>query len=109
MALLRNRPVTVIGPVQVQETSPIYTVQYADGTREDTPLKFIQMTDAEFKEFKKTSPNYTDHIRVIDDKEHQEILDKQDVKKIREKQGKTATPAEVPAPQSKTSTIPWKK
>lgn len=100
MALLRNRPVSVIGPVQVQETSPIYTVQYADGTREDTPLKFIQMTDAEYKEFKKTVPNYSHHIRILDDKEHQEILDSQDVKKILKQ-----TPASIPPLQSKTAQV----
>lgn len=100
MALLRNRPVTIVGPKQIQETSPIYTVQYADGEREDTPLKFIQMTDAEFKEFKKTSPNYSDHIRVIDDKENQEVLDSQDPKKILKQ-----TPASIPALQSKTATV----
>lgn len=86
MALLRNRPVSIVGPKQVEETSPIYTVQYADGTREDTPLKFIQMTDAEFKEFRKTTPNYSHHIRILDDKEHQEILDSQNLKKIQDKQ-----------------------
>jgi len=31
MALLRNRPVIVIGP-NGAEVSPIYTVQYPDGT-----------------------------------------------------------------------------
>ncbi len=103
MALLRNRPVTVVGPVQVQETSPIYTVQYADGTREDTPLKFIQMTDAEFKEFKKTVPNYSHHIRILDDKEHQEIVDSQNPQKILGTQ-----PAAVPAQQPKTAVAPAK-
>jgi len=103
MALLRNRPVSIVGPKTVEEVSPIYTVQYADGTREDTPLKFIQMTDAEFKEFKKTTPNYSHHIRILDDKEHQEILDSQNVKKIHERQG--TTPVSVPALQSKTAQV----
>ena len=102
MALLRNRPVILIGP-NGAEVSPIYTVQYPDGTREDVPLKFIHMTEAEYKEFQKTSPQHAQYIRVIDDKEHQEVLDSQDVKKIHAKQGKV--PAEVPAMQSKTSPL----
>lgn len=86
MALLRNRPVTVIGP-NGAEVSPIYTVQYPDGTREDVPLKFIHMTEVEHKEFQKTTPQHAQYIRVIDGKEHQEILDSQDLKKIQERQG----------------------
>lgn len=84
MALLRNRQVTVLGP-NGAEVSPIYTVQYPDGTREDVPLKFIQMTEAEHKEFKKNSPLHADHVRVVNDKDHQEIVDSQNPVKIREK------------------------
>ena len=102
MALLRNRPVAVIGP-NGAEVSPIYTVQYPDGTREDVPLKFIHMTEAEFKEFQKNTPQHAPYVRVIDDKEHQEILDSQDLKKIQERQG--ITPASVPALQSKTAQV----
>ncbi|SRR6266576_5291738 len=106
MALLRNRPVTIVGPVIAEEVSPIYTVQYADGTKENTPLKFIQMTDAEFKEFKKTAPNYSHHIRILDDKEHQDVLDKQNPQKIRNPKAAASTPVAVPAQQSKTA---WTK
>jgi len=84
MALLRNRQVTVIGP-NGAEVSPVYTVQYPDGTREDVPLKFIQMTEAEHKEFQKNSPLHADYVRVINDKDHQEVMDSQDVKKIKER------------------------
>lgn len=87
MALLRNRQVTVLGP-NGSEVSPIYTVQYPDGTREDVPLKFIQMTEAEHKQFEKDAPQHASHVRVIDDKEHQEIVDSQNVKKIKERQDK---------------------
>jgi hypothetical protein len=87
MALLRNRQVAVLGP-NGAEVSPIYTVQYPDGTKEDVPLKFIHMTDAEFKVFEKNSPQDAKYIRVIDDKDHQEIMDGQNVRKIKEKVGK---------------------
>jgi len=87
MALLRNRQVTVIGP-NGAEVSPIYTVQYPDGTREDVPLKFIQMTDAEYKAFEKATPQHAQYVRVIDDKDHQEVMDSQDVVKIKEKVAK---------------------
>jgi len=39
------------------------------GTREDVPLKFIHMTEAEFKEFPKNTPQHAPYIRVIDDKD----------------------------------------
>jgi len=104
MALLRNRPVSVIGPKLVEDTSPIYTVQYADGTREDTPLKHIQMIDAEHKEFKKTDPNHAHHIRVLDDKEHQEVLDNQSPEKIRKPKVTASIPTAVPIQHSKTWT-----
>jgi hypothetical protein len=87
MALLRNRQVTVLGP-NGAEVSPVYTVQYPDGTREDVPLKFIQMTEAEHKEFQKSSPLHADHVRVINDKDHQEVMDSQDRRKIKEREDK---------------------
>lgn len=85
MALLRNRPVSVIGPNGAPEVSPIYTVQYPDGTREDTPLKFIQMSESEHKEWAKNNKQHADIVRTVPDKEHQDIVDSQDVKKIQDK------------------------
>jgi len=88
MALLRNRQVNVLGPV-APETSPVWTVQYSDGTREDTELKNIQMSDSELKEFTKNNgERLASQVHPISDKEHQEVLDNQDVKKIKEKQAR---------------------
>jgi hypothetical protein len=98
MALLRNRQVNVLGPIS-PETSPVWTVQYSDGTREDTELKNIQMSDSELKEFSKNhGERLATQIRPISDKEHQEIIDGQDAKKIKDKQDKVQTdkPVQVP-------------
>lgn len=100
MALLRNRPVTVLGQ-KGEEVSPIYTVQYPDLSKEDVPLKFIQMTEAEHKEFTKKAPTHADHVKVITDKDHQEAVDSQDVKKIKEKQ----KVSQFPPLQSKTAQV----
>jgi hypothetical protein len=97
MALLRNRVVNLLGPNGAAEVSPIYTVQYPDGTREDVPLKVIQMSESEQKEFAKANKQHADIPKVIDDKEHQDIVDSQDPKKIRDRQKKDKTgPADQP-------------
>lgn len=88
MALLRNREVTVLGP-NGTVTSPIFTVLYPDGSREDTELRYIHMTDAEKKEFEKTNASFVGQVKTVDDKKLQEVRDAQDRKKIekaREKQ-----------------------
>lgn len=95
MALLRNRPVTILGPT-TPEVSPIYTVQYPDGTREDAPLKFIQMSESEHKDWSKTNPRHADVVRTVPDNEVQEITDAQDVKKISEDQKKQKQDQFVP-------------
>jgi hypothetical protein len=82
MALLRNREVILVGPAGADNPSPIYTVQYPDGTREDTPLKFIQMSDSEYKQWSKDNPSLANYIRTVSDKEHQDIVDSQDADKI---------------------------
>jgi hypothetical protein len=88
MALLRNREVTVLGPIDGSNASPTYTVQYADGTREDTPLKFVQMSESEHKKWAKDNAPVADHVKVIADKDHQEVVDSQNVEKIKKEQAK---------------------
>ena len=122
MALLRNRHVTLLGPSGDNTPSQIWTVLYDDGTREDTPLKFVTMSDSEAKDFEKNvNPTLAHHPKTISDKDHQEILDSQNPDKIRDKQKKqpnndvpvqvpvlvqpsaiqNAIPANVPAPADK--------
>lgn len=97
MALLRNRHVTLLGP-SGDAASPIYTVMYDDGNREDTPLKFVTLSDSEAKEFEKTVPTLTNHPKTISDKEHQDILDSQNPDKIRKRQEKQPNDAPVQVP-----------
>lgn len=99
MALLRNRPVQILGPVGPSE-SPIYTVQYSDGTREDTPLKFIEMSESEHKDWSKANPSVADHPHVIDDKDHQKVLDSQNPRKIEEDRKKNPDQSNVEVPLS---------
>lgn len=87
MALLRNREVRVLGP-NGDVQSPIFTVEYPDGTREDTELKFIHMSESEHKQWVKTNPTLQNVPKVIDDKDHQEVLDSQNRKKIEEREKK---------------------
>jgi hypothetical protein len=85
MALLRNRPVNLIGP-SGPDVSPTWTVTNPDGTREDTPLKNLQLSDSELKQFTKDhGERLAWHVRPISDKEHQEILDSQNPQKIHER------------------------
>lgn len=88
MALLRNREVTVLGP-NGTVTSPIFTVLYPDGNREDTELRYIHMTEAEKTEFEKKNPSFVGQVRTVDDKRLQKVRDDQDrtkIEKAREKQ-----------------------
>jgi len=89
MALLRNRPVTVVTPI-ITVNDPVVTVRNADGTTENTPLRFIHMSETEHKKFAKDNPTLADHIKVIPDQEHQEILDSQNLSKIHAKTKTTA-------------------
>ena len=85
MALLRNRRVHLLGPTGPQ-VSPTWSVQYPDGTKEDTPLKNIQLSDSELKDFEKEHGSHLAlHVRPVTDKEHQDIVDSQDPKKIEDK------------------------
>lgn len=85
MALLRNREVQILGPNGSPDVSPVYTVQYPDGTREDTPLKFIEMSESEHKAWAKDNARHADIVKTIPDKEHQDILDRQNPDKIRDR------------------------
>lgn len=95
MALLRNREVIVIGP-NGTVASPIFTVQHTDGSREDTQLKYIHMSETEHKEWAKANPTVADQVKVIPDKRVQEILDHQSPEKIRKTQKPSDTPVQVP-------------
>lgn len=99
MALLRNRPVQLLGPAG-PEVSPTWEVRYSDGTKEQTPLKNIQLSDTELKQFTKEHGEHLSlHVRPVSDKEHQEIVDNQNVHKIKENQKKQPSdnkPVQVP-------------
>lgn len=97
MALLRNRQVRVLGPTG-DVASPIFTVEYPDGTREDTPLKFVEMSESEHKEWSKGNPTLVDHPHVISDKQHQDVLDSQDPQKIKKEQDKPKSTQTVNVP-----------
>lgn len=89
MALLRNREVELLGRADGADTSPIMTVMYKDGNRENVPLSQLTLTQKEHDDIAKQHGDVAvSNVTVIKDKDLQELRDGQDRKKIEEKQGK---------------------
>lgn len=98
MALLRNREVVILGRADAEDASPNYTVLYPHGDRENVKLSELQLTKQEAEEMKKShGENVMTDVKVIEDKDLQEIRDGQDKAKIEARQGKqdTTQPVEV--------------
>jgi hypothetical protein len=96
MALLRNREVTILGRSDGESASPNYTVLYPQGDRENVKLSELQLTKQEADEMKKTHGESVMYdVKVIEDKDLQEIRDGQDKKKIEDRQGKEDTTKSV--------------
>jgi hypothetical protein len=89
MALLRNREVQILGRADGAEVSPVYTVLYPDGNRENIELSKLQLTKKEHEEMTKANGEQNMHnVSVVEDKDLKEIRDGQDKAKIEERQGK---------------------
>lgn len=87
MALLRNREVTILSRIDGADMSPVYTVAYQNGIRENAKLNELQLTSKEYADMLRQNGDvYMHNVRRIDDKELQEIRDSQDKKKIEERQ-----------------------
>lgn len=65
MALLRNREVSIVGKVDGQDESPMYTVMYKDGERENTHLSELQLTEDEHKNLAKQQTAVLDKVQII--------------------------------------------
>lgn len=93
MALLRNREVTLLNKADAADASPVYTVAYANGNRENVKLNELQLTEAEYKDMlRQNGEVYMHDVQKIEDKDLQEIRDSQDADKINEKQDKDQSP-----------------
>jgi|SRR6185503_9253493 len=97
MALLRNREVSIAGRADGADTSPTYTVIYKNGERENVLLSELQLTKQEADDMKKAhGENVLVGVNVVEDKDLQDLRDKQDRTKIEENQKKQGTdPVEV--------------
>lgn len=98
MALLRNREVAILGRAEGAEASPLYTVIYPQGDRENVELSKLQLTKDEADEMKKAhGENALVNVSVIEDKDLQDIRDSQDKAKIEARQAKEdpSKPVEV--------------
>lgn len=97
MALLRNREVAILGRADGADASPLYTVIYPQGDRENIELNKLQLTKQEAEEMKKAhGENVMTDVSVIEDKDLQDLRDGQDKAKIEERQKKQGTgPVEV--------------
>lgn len=93
MALLRNREVTLLTKADAADASPVYTVAYANGNRENVKLNELQLSEAEYKEMlRQNGEVYMLDVQKIEDKDLQEIRDSQDAKKIAEREKEVDTP-----------------
>lgn len=87
MALLRNREVQILDRADAADASPVYTVSYANGTKENVKLTELQLTEAEYKDMLRTNGEvYMNNVQKVDDKTLQEIRDSQDKEKIEARQ-----------------------
>lgn len=103
MALLRNREVTILSRIDGADMSPVYTVSYQNGIRENAKLNELQLTSKEYADMLRQNGDvYMHDVRRIDDKELQEIRDSQDKQKIEAKQAQASRP-EVGETQVKVS------
>ena len=87
MALLRNREVTIVSRADAADASPVYTVAYANGSKENVKLPELQLTEAEYKDMLRTNGEvYMHDVKKVDNKTLQEIRDSQDKDKIEARQ-----------------------
>lgn len=94
MAVFKGREVAVIGKTNGEDTAPLYTIQERDGQRAHVPMNQIRFTKDEMKDLEKGAAWHLDGARVIEDKDLQDLRDKQDRKKIEANQ-KTQSTAPV--------------
>lgn len=102
MALLRNREVSIVSRADAADATPVYTVAYANGTKENAKLTELQLTNDEYKDMLRLNGEvYMNDVQKIDDKALQEIRDSQDRAKIEARQA-----AERANPQPQVEEIP---
>lgn len=99
MALLRNREVQILDRADAADASPVYTVSYANGTKENVKLTELQLTEAEYKDMLRTNGEvYMNNVQKVDDKTLQEIRDSQDKEKIEARQAAERQIVKEPTP-----------
>lgn len=104
MALLRNREVTILGKADAADASPVYTVSYPNGNRENVKLNELQLTEAEYKDMlRQNGEVYMHNVQKIEDKDLQELRDSQNPEKIQERQKQEAQKETVEQKQVKVS------
>lgn len=103
MALLRNRPVTILNRSDAADHSPVYVVSYSNGIRENAKLTDLQLTQAEYKDMLRNNGEvYMHSVQTISDSDLQDILDSQDKDKIEARQSQTTPEVEK---KIKTDTV----
>lgn len=95
MAVYKGREVQILGKTNGEDTSPLYTIQQKDGSREDVKLNQIQFTEAEIKDAKDGAQWHLDGANVINDKDLQTLRDKTDRQKIEDNQKKNPQKTDV--------------
>lgn len=87
MALLRNREVSIVARTDGADMSPVYTVAYANGIRENAKLTELQLTKTEYADMlRQNGEVYMHDVQRIEDKDLQEVRDSQDKTKIEARQ-----------------------
>lgn len=102
MALLRNREVSILSKADGQDVSPVYTVIYADGNRENVMLKELELTQEEHDEMTKQNGDASlENVRKVDTKHLQDVRDGQDKNKIESSKKKELQYVDVPVSKVK--------
>jgi hypothetical protein len=107
MAVYKGREVQLLGRTDGAETSPLYNIMQADGTRESVRFNQLQLTEQEMKDSKEGAQWHLEGAKVIPAKDLQELRDSQDRKKIEEKQkNQPRTEVTIPAQTIKLEDTP---
>jgi len=96
MAVYKNREVQLLGRADGADVSPTYRVLDSQGQEEQVQLNQLQVTEEEKKQLNLAHGSTVADVKVISNKDLQELRDGQDPKKIEERQKKEGTDVTVP-------------
>lgn len=96
MAVYKGREVSLMHDIPKGFHDPIdMTIRFKDGSTETVRLSELSFTADEKRDLEKAASERYDNLKVIEDKDLQELRDSQDEDKIKKLQEKQDTPRDV--------------